>query len=85
MAEKMLGPNHLYLARIFGNLGVVYFNQGKYVQARQFYEQSMQIVEIALGSDNPQFAQALTIWLPVTSNWDRMQLPSRFASVPSLF
>jgi tetratricopeptide (TPR) repeat protein len=51
--EKALGPNHLSTLSIVNNLGVLYFNQGKLVEAGEMYQRALAGTEKVLGPDHP--------------------------------
>src|SRR6516164_2215438 len=41
--EKALGPDHPYVAVSLNDLGVLYYNQGRYTDAETLYKRSLQI------------------------------------------
>ena len=51
--EKLLGPEHLEVARIYQALANVYYYQGKYGKAEELSEKSLRISEIVLGEEHP--------------------------------
>ena len=54
--EKLLGPEHLEVARIDQVLADVYYYQGKYGKAEELYEKSLRIRERVLGEEHPDTA-----------------------------
>ena len=54
--EKLLGPEHLEVARIDQVLADVYYYQGKYREAEELYEKSLRIRERVLGEEHPDTA-----------------------------
>ena len=54
--EKLLGPEHLEVARIDQVLADVYYYQGKYGKAEELYAKSLRIRERVLGEEHPDTA-----------------------------
>ncbi len=57
--EKVLGPEHSYVAVILNNLGRSYERQGKYAKAEPLYRRALVIFEKKLGPDHPNVVTAL--------------------------
>jgi tetratricopeptide (TPR) repeat protein len=57
--EKTLPPDHPDLAMSWNNLGVQYFNQKRYDDAREAYEKALAINRKAYGNDHSEVALAL--------------------------
>ena len=55
----MLGPNHLEVAHVLSNLGMLYDDLGRYAEARPIYERVVAIREATLGSSHPDVANIL--------------------------
>ncbi|HUK88668.1 MAG TPA: CHAT domain-containing tetratricopeptide repeat protein [Terriglobales bacterium] len=59
LAEAILGPGDVALAKLLNNLALMYGEQGKYAEAEPLFQRSLQIREKALGSEDPEVAAAL--------------------------
>lgn len=57
--EKILGPEHLYVAGTLNSLGSLYAEQLKYREAEPLLERSLRIREQNLHPDHPNLARAL--------------------------
>ena len=57
--EKVLEPEHPYVAYSLNNLAILYQAQGKYAQAEPLYQRSLAIREKTLGPEHPAVAKAL--------------------------
>lgn len=53
ISEKLLGKEHLDVARAANNLALVCERQGKYTEAAVLYQEVLRVMETALGSDHP--------------------------------
>ena len=53
---KVSGQDHTAVAASYTNIGIVYNMQGKYVQALQYYQKSLDIKIRVFGSDHPDVA-----------------------------
>jgi tetratricopeptide (TPR) repeat protein len=51
--EKALGPTHTSTLDIVHNLGVLYYNQGRLVEAEAMYERALAGKERTLGPKHP--------------------------------
>jgi tetratricopeptide (TPR) repeat protein len=62
--EKAWGPEHTLTLRMINNLGLLYADQGKLVEAEQMYQRALQGYEKSLGIENiTTYIPALnTIW-----------------------
>jgi tetratricopeptide (TPR) repeat protein len=52
ISEKLLGKEHLDVARAANNLALVCERQGKFTEATVLYQEVLRVMEIALGSDH---------------------------------
>jgi tetratricopeptide (TPR) repeat protein len=59
IVEKILGPEHSYVAASLNNLAALYQAQGHYAEAEPLYRRSLAIMEKALGPEHPHVAQSL--------------------------
>ena len=66
IAEKRLGPEHLYTATALNNLSELYRATGAYGKGEPLVQQALTIYEKVLGSEHPHTASALNN-LPETS------------------
>ncbi|MDD5036335.1 MAG: tetratricopeptide repeat protein [Methylococcaceae bacterium] len=57
--EKVLGPDHPYVAKSLNNLAELYRMQGRYAQAAPLFQRSLTIFEKALGPEHPDVATSL--------------------------
>jgi len=58
---KLQGPQHPDFSGTLLNLGVLYRNQGRYVEAADLSRHALKIREKALGGSDPQVAHALNM------------------------
>jgi len=54
-----MGPQHPDLATALGNLALIYYTQGKLVQAESLYRRALAIRERSLGADHLLVADSL--------------------------
>jgi tetratricopeptide (TPR) repeat protein len=59
IAQAAYGPDHLNVARILGNLGMVQRELGELSEARATFERALAIFEAAYGPDDPDLARTL--------------------------
>ena len=59
LMEDALGPEHLELAPLLGNLATLYSLQGLYERAEPLYERALAIREAGLPPDHPDIANSL--------------------------
>ena len=57
--EKVLGPEHPDVARVLGDLAVLYGYQGRYAEAESVLLRSLEITEAVLGPEHPDMAMRL--------------------------
>jgi tetratricopeptide (TPR) repeat protein len=57
--EKVMGPDHVDVAKTVNNLANVYWYQGRYAEAESLYVRALTIWEQALGADHPDVARSL--------------------------
>lgn len=57
--RRLLGEDHLDIARTLNNLASLYRRQGKYDEAEPFYRQALTIREKLLGTEHPETARSL--------------------------
>ena len=55
--KKIQGNEHLNLANIYNNIGIVYYRQGNYKKAIEFCKEAIKISEKALEKDHPDIAK----------------------------
>ncbi|RDD39302.1 Nephrocystin-3 [Trichoplax sp. H2] len=53
---EQLGDDHLEIATLYGNIGLVYSKQGKYDEALSMYNKSLKIKLAHLGNNHPSIA-----------------------------
>ena len=51
--EKVLGKEHPSTATTYNNMAGVYYSQGNYEKALDYYEKALKIFEEKLGSEHP--------------------------------
>src|SRR5437762_11344774 len=56
IAEQAFGPDHLEVATVLNNLGVVYKYLACFAEASRFYQRSLAITKRVLGQDHPEVA-----------------------------
>jgi CHAT domain-containing protein/Tfp pilus assembly protein PilF len=59
VAEKVLGPDHVYVAQLVKWMGTAYFNKGDLANAKPLFERGLTILEKSLGTEHPQTANAM--------------------------
>ncbi len=59
IGEQKLGPDHPDLASRLNNLGLLYYNQGKYTEAEALFHRAITISEQKLGLDHPDLPKWL--------------------------
>jgi tetratricopeptide (TPR) repeat protein len=59
LMEKVLGPNHPFVAAMHNNAGVVLTDLGRFDEARASYERALLISQKALGPDHPEVGNTL--------------------------
>jgi CHAT domain-containing protein/Tfp pilus assembly protein PilF len=59
LSEKELGPEHVYVAYLLYQLGVLYYDKGDYAQDGRLIQRALNIDKQALGLAHPQTALAL--------------------------
>ena len=60
-AEQAFGPDHLKVAMVLNNLGVIYKCLARFAEARRVYERSLAIMEPVLGPDHCALQSCTTI------------------------
>jgi CHAT domain-containing protein/Tfp pilus assembly protein PilF len=55
---QVLGDSNLAIAQVLSSIGTVYLNQGKYVQAIEYYQQALVIRKHLLGDQHPDVAKS---------------------------
>lgn len=53
MSEKLLGKDHIDVARAANNLALVCERQSKYTEAAVLYQEALRVMELTLGTDHP--------------------------------
>ena len=53
ISEKLLGKEHLDVARAANNLALVCERQGKFTEAAVLYQEVLRVMENQLGADHP--------------------------------
>ncbi|WP_309243010.1 serine/threonine-protein kinase [Hyalangium versicolor] len=60
LMEKVLGPEHPFVAAMHNNAGVVLTELGRFEEARASYDRALQMTQKALGRDHPEVGNTLT-------------------------
>jgi len=83
--EEALGPNHTSTLDTVNNLGNLYFNQGKLVEAEKMYERALQGKEEALGPNHTltlntvnNLGSKIRALSAVQAQMDRHQPPAKY-------
>jgi tetratricopeptide (TPR) repeat protein len=58
--EKVLGPDHPFVATALNDLAALHADQGHYADAEPLFKRSLAILEKALGPGHPDVAQSLS-------------------------
>ncbi|MGH9903117.1 MAG: tetratricopeptide repeat protein, partial [Pyrinomonadaceae bacterium] len=58
IAERVLGAEHVYVARLVGELGDNYYAGVDHAKAKPLYERALAILEKGLGAEHPRTAHA---------------------------
>jgi len=65
IGEKVLGPEHPYVAGSLNNLAILYYKLGDYQKAGPLYKRALEIYEKALGPEHPYVATSLNNLAPL--------------------
>jgi tetratricopeptide (TPR) repeat protein len=78
--EKVLGPEHPYVATSLNNLAELYRAQGRYAEAQPLYQRALAIREKVLGPEHPDVATCLENYAFLLRNMGRTEEAAPFES-----